>query len=173
MSRLVDFYRGQAPDGGNRLLPDVWAWGDADLEEAHDYIQWLFPLPEASRFNPDAPLLTEDDITAFRDDRQLRANLRRSFERILSFLGLSLAEDDRVVEGDNFAARVPDVWAGLNHNWLRITRILRSLKLLGLESEAQALYARLEALSRSGQFPIPPDTLQYWTEAVQGLPPHA
>ena len=58
---------------------------------------------------------------------------------------------------------MPDVWACFNHNWLRLTRVL----------EAQALYDRLEALCRSGKFPIPLDTLQCWTEAVQGLPFHA
>jgi hypothetical protein len=68
MSRLLDFYRGQARDEDNRLLADLWAWSDADLEEVHDYIQWMFPLPEPSRFNLDAPLLTDDDIAAFRDD---------------------------------------------------------------------------------------------------------
>src|SRR5262249_40737510 len=64
------------------------------------------------------------------------------------FLGLAWS-DGGVVEGDNFAARVPDVWAGLNHNWLRLTRVLRSLKLLGLESEAEALHDWLEVLARS------------------------
>lgn len=165
MSRLVDFYRGQARDKGNRLLTDLWGWNDVDLEEVHDYVQWMFPLPEPNWFNPDAPLLT-DDIAAFRDDPQLQANLRKSFDRFLSFLGLARTEDGRVIEGNNFAARVPDVWACFNHNWLRLTRVLRSLKLLGLEAEAQALYDRLEAFYRGGKFPIPPDTLQYWTEAV-------
>ena len=86
------------------------------------------------------------------------------------FLGLALSGGG-IVEEDNFAARIPDVWVGFNHNRLRLTRVLRCLKLLGLEAEAQALYDRLEALAR--KFPIPLDTLQYWTEAVQGLPFHA
>jgi hypothetical protein len=172
MSRLLDFYRGEARDAGGRLLPQVWGWSDDALEEAHDFVQWLFPLPEPSRFNSDAPLLTEEDIATFRGDRLLQENLRNSFQRILTFLGLTQEEDGRVVEGSNFSERVPDVWSVLNHNWLRITRILRSLRLLGLEQEAQALYDRLETFHRSSRFPIPPDTFAYWTEAVQGLPFH-
>jgi hypothetical protein len=170
--RLVDFYRGQAADAEGRLLKDVWAWDDDRLEAVHDFIQWLFPLPEASRFNADAPLLTPEDLAAFQREPALRANLRRSFERILTFLGLTTA-DGRVVEGPNFAARVPDVWSSPNHNWLRITRILRSLRLLGLATEAEALYDRLSGFYRGRKFPIPADTFQYWTEAVRGLPFHA
>jgi hypothetical protein len=166
MSRLVEFYRGEATDSEGRSLQELWSWGDNDLEAVHDFIQWLFPLPEPSRYNPDAPLLTAEDLAAFRADERLRANLRKSFERIVAFLGLSLTADGEVVEGPNFAARVPDVWAFPNHNWLRITRILRSLTLLGLPDEARAFYRRLEAFHRARRFPIPAKTFRYWTEAV-------
>jgi hypothetical protein len=83
MSRLLDFYRGLETDTQGRLLEDILAWPDDDLEAVHDFIQWLFPLPEPSQFNPDAPLLTEIDIAAFKSDPLLQANLMKSFERIL------------------------------------------------------------------------------------------
>jgi hypothetical protein len=171
MSGLVEFYRGQGSDSEGRTLAEIWAWRDDDLEAVHNFIQWLFPLPEPSRFNPDAPLLTTEDVAAFHADPFLRAQLHRSFERILSFCGLALAEGSEVVEGPNFAARVPDVWAYANHNWLRITRILKCLRLLGLEADAQAFYARLRALYSSRRYPIGGDTFRYWTDAVSGPPP--
>jgi hypothetical protein len=65
MSRLVEFYFGRATDSEGRLLHEIWEWGDDDFEEVHDFVQWLFPLPEPSRFNPDAPLLTEEDVASF------------------------------------------------------------------------------------------------------------
>ena len=173
MSRIVEFYRGERTDTEGRLLQEIWDWSDGRLEAVHDFIQWLFPLPEPSRFNPDAPLLGQEDIAAFRKDEHLRANLRKSFARILTFLGLRQAQGGEVVEGENFAARAGDVWDSPNHNWLRITRILRSLRLLGLETESEALYGRLEAFYRSRRFPIPADTFRYWTEAVQGQPFHS
>jgi hypothetical protein len=173
MSRLLDFYRGQAADTEGRSLADVLGWPDDEFEAVHDFVQWLFPLPEPSRFNPDAPLLTPEDVTAFRDDPLLRANLRKSFERFLTFLGLSAAEGGAVVEGPNFTSRTAEAWAFPNHNWLRITRVLRSLRLLGLEAEARSLYDRLDALYRSWRFPIPADTFRYWTEAIEGLPFHS
>jgi hypothetical protein len=172
MSRLSDFYRGQATDTEARFLNDIWGCTDEELEEVHDFIQWLFPLPEPSRFNLDAPLLTEEDIAVFRDDDLLRANLLRSLQRMLAFFGLALAGSGQVIEAPNFSARAPEVWSFPNHNWLRITRILRSLRLLGLEEQAKAFYDRLVALYGSRRFPITSDTFQYWTEAVQGLPFH-
>src|SRR5262245_5587601 len=65
VSRLLDFYRGEGTDAEGRRLDDILAWRDGRLEAVHDFIQWLFPLPEPSRFNPDAPLLTPHDIAAF------------------------------------------------------------------------------------------------------------
>lgn len=167
MSRLLDFYREKRPDSEGRSLKEILDWPDDDLEAVHDFIQWLFPLPEPSQFNPDAPLLTTKDIQVFKSDPTLQANLMKSFERILAFLGFSLAEDGKVVEGENFPARIPDVWAMPNHNWLRITRILRSMTLLGMEVQAQALYDRLGAYYQSRRFPIPANTFRYWTDAVK------
>lgn len=166
MSRLLDFYREQNTDTEGRSLAAILAWGDDEWEEVHDFVQWLFPLPEPSRFNPDAPLLTEADRAAFRGDPLLQAKLLRSFERFLTFLGLSRTAEGTVVEGRNFASRVADAWTFPNHNWLRITRVLRSLRLLGLEVAARNLFEWLDSLHRSRRFPIPDDTFRYWTEAV-------
>jgi hypothetical protein len=167
MSQLIKFYRGEGTDSEGRRLDDVLAWNDDALEAVHDFIQWLFPLPEPSRFNPDAPLLTEEDLAAFCGDPALRANLRRSFERVLPFLGLMEGAGGEVVEGPNFGRRAADVWDYPNHNWLRITRVLRSLHLLGLQAEAQALYRRLKAFRDARRFPIGDDTFRYWTAAVR------
>jgi len=165
MSQLLGFYRGQATDIKGRTLDEVLAWFDDELEEVHDCIQWLFPLPEPSQYNPDAPLLTHVEISAFRSEPVLQANLRRSFERILRFLGLSLAEG-KVVEGPNFEGRQAEVWAFPNHNWLRITRVLRSLRLLRLEPEPMVLYDWLEMTYLRHRFPIGEDTFTYWKQAI-------
>jgi hypothetical protein len=146
---------------------DIWAWSNEEWEGIHDFIQWLFPLPEPSQFNPNAPLLTPDDVAAFKKESLLQTNMLHAFERLLLFLGLSLEPDGQVVEGLHFSTRVDDVWAAPNHNWLRVTRALRSLTLLGLGDRARALYDRLSAFYHSGRFPIPRGTFQYWTEAIR------
>src|SRR4051812_19771894 len=130
MSRLIDFYRGTGTDSEGRTIATVWAFSDAELESIHDFIQWLFPLREPSRFNPDAPLLTDADIAVFHADPALRANLLRSLEGFLAFLGLRF-DGDAVVPAADFESK--NVLAFENHNWLRITRVLTSTRLLGLE----------------------------------------
>lgn len=45
-----------APHG--HALRDIQAFDHDQLEFTHTYIQWLFPLPEASTINPEAPVLT-------------------------------------------------------------------------------------------------------------------
>src|SRR5262245_66390764 len=88
-SPIVRFYRGDSPDARGRRLDDILAWDDEQLEAVHDYIQWLFPLDEPSRFNRDAPLLTPADRQAFHH-QQLAANLRRALDRMLAFYGFEL-----------------------------------------------------------------------------------
>jgi hypothetical protein len=41
-----------------RYLREIQEWPDDQLESVHDYIQWLFPLPEPSGFNVAAPALS-------------------------------------------------------------------------------------------------------------------
>jgi hypothetical protein len=53
---IVAFYLNQRPDSQGRMIEDIWLWDSHRLEYTHDYIQWLFPLKQKSRFNPDAPL---------------------------------------------------------------------------------------------------------------------
>jgi len=162
---LLDFYRGAAPDSAGRFLAEIWSWDDDRLEAVHNYIQWLFPLPEPSAFNPHAPLLDAADITTFHSDPLLQANLRRSFERMLRFFGLMHAGGE-IVDGPNLAARTADVWDGANHNWLRITRVLRCLTLLGQGPEAAALFRWLEASHRQRRFPDLAASFPHWQAAV-------
>jgi hypothetical protein len=83
------------------------------------------------------------------------------------FLGLTLTGAGQVVEGPNFTSRAADVWAAPNHNWLRVTRILRSLTLLGLENEARALFKWLDETYGSRRFPITAETFRYWAGAIK------
>jgi hypothetical protein len=165
-SPIRRFYDGTGRDHAGRWLAEIQGWDDAALERVHDYIQWLFPLPEASGFNPHAPLLTKADIAAFRTDPALRAALGVSFDRILAFYGFAFAQGV-VIPSENEKLRRRNWCAPGNHNLLRISRILRSLTLLGLESEAAAFLARLEHVQTEGAaMVIGQVTARYWRNAV-------
>jgi hypothetical protein len=153
-------------DNRGRSLADVWAYSDDEMEDVHDFIQWLFPLREPSQFNAQAPLLDDANIAEFRSDPRLRANLMRSFERFLEFLGLRY-DDGCITNAGDATAHQRDLWRYPNHNWLRITRVLRSARLLGLEEEARAFFKFLGELKESGRSGIDPVTFRYWEDATR------
>lgn len=169
-SLLIDFYSGERPDGRGRQLTVIQSWDDEQLEAVHDYIQWLFPLPERSAFNPGAPLLSPADTQAFRESTALRGRLLASFQRMLAFYGLALdgpADAPRITPAPDFPRQAGNWLHQGNHNLLRLTRILRCLTLLGLPKHALALLACLERLDAEHPGRIGPVTLRYWRGAVR------
>jgi hypothetical protein len=167
---LVAFYLNQRPDSEGRMIEQIWSWDYESLEYTHDYIQWLFPLKQRSRFNPDAPLLNEAAIQAFRTNEPLRSHLRQSFEVMLGFYGLQCNERGNgqieVTKSDKYRER-KTVWLKRgNHNYLRITRILTSLNLLGLEDYAQAFFNGLDQIYSEQSDRIGSETYAFWKNAA-------
>ena len=85
---LVKFYLGKEPDHKRRWIDQIWEWDHDQLEQTHDYIQWLFPLKEKSGFNPTAPALTDEVILAFKSRDELKNRLLRSLDVMLAFSAL-------------------------------------------------------------------------------------
>jgi hypothetical protein len=168
MSAILEFYRGTGRDGAGRSIEEVWAFGRGALETRHDYIQWLFPLREASRYNPAAPLLTDKDEAAFRDEPELRARLLRSLDVLLGFYGLARQGDAIVPVSADALARAPWLAPG-DHNHLRLSRIVQSLALLGEEAWAAALQARLMAIAAAHPDRVAPQTAAIWSKLLDRL----
>jgi hypothetical protein len=173
MDTLVAFYRGERADAAGRHLDDIWEWSPAKLEETHDYIQWLFPLDQPSHVNPAAPIVTAETRRAFEWDDTMRDRLMRSFWLMLGFYGLEhrdTPDGPIVTRGAAFAER-SKVWLQPgNHNYLRLSRIMKSMRLLGLEFEAAALYACLESIRQDeGRTTIGADTAKFWRDAAGAL----
>ena len=168
-SPLITFHLGQGVDTIGRGRTEILEWPDYRLEQCHDYIQWLFPLATRSRFNPEAPVLSPEDIAAFRGSSRLQESLRTCLIRMLAFYGLELREFPdfpEIAEGRNFEGR-RRYWLTVgNHNFLRITRILMSLRTLGLETCAESFFDLLELLYRRNRGIISDVTYRYWQDAV-------
>jgi Opioid growth factor receptor (OGFr) conserved region len=166
---LISFYLSQSTDNRGRTIDEILTWDNNSLECTHDYIQWLFPLREASGFNPDAPVLDDQQIAAFRASDELRERLSRSFKLMLSFYGLQCddaGEERHISKGKDFGQRSQTWLTPGNHNYLRITRILTSLRLLGLEEYAGAFLAFLEQQYKEEGERIGDTTFWYWQRAV-------
>jgi hypothetical protein len=172
--RLMRFFAGGVDDEG-RTLDEIVGWDDARLEMMHDYIQWIFPLPERSGANPEAPVLDAQTIAAIRGSAEMQGRLRAAFQRMLAFYGFA-PDRDAVVEGPRFAAASRNWLHAGNHNHLRLTRMLRSLRVLGLEREAAALWEALRVVyereSAAGRRTITQETFAFWREAATAALSH-
>ena len=134
---LIAFHRGEGVDHKGRHLSYIWALSPFWLEHTHDYIQWLFPIPEMGRFNAFAPLLTLDVQAVFAKDALLRQHQQRSLDVMLDFFGLE-REDHTITPQPDLSIQT-HIWlkAG-GHNHLRITRMIRSLALCHAPELARA-----------------------------------
>ncbi|CAI6336580.1 unnamed protein product [Periconia digitata] len=209
--RIVSFYDPDTAgtDSRDRKLQDILGWSDLELERSHDYIQWLFPLPEGSVFNYNAPIIDQEVMEAFRGQQNLQQGLRLSFRRIIQFYGFTISEEEaapvitpllgnqndttsaaqpdlstppeatssssfpsessvyRVVRGDNWGLAHRNWTAPMNHNHLRISRILRSLRVLGLQRECTAFYTALKEAFDYPETRIGAKSMMFWTRATE------
>jgi hypothetical protein len=149
---LHAFLAGVGRDGRGRLVADVIGFSDDEMEAVHDYIQWLFPLRTRSAAQPHSPVLTAAEIAAISTDPRAGATLKAATERMLRFYGKThwwLTSHD--------------------HNHLRITRILHSLRLLVGSNEARAFHRTILALHDAAGAPVNTRSLHYWAEAAGDL----
>lgn len=164
---IVGFYRGLGPNNNGVTLDEILGWDDNRLEALHNFIQWLFPTTQRSGPNPTAPILDQPTILIFRNDPALKNQVLRSFRRMLSFYGLQMDERTKVISrAPNFAARAPVWLPGTYHNFLRITRIITSMGLLGLPEYSRSFFNILQDINRNeGRGIIPADSFAIWQSA--------
>ena len=119
LSDVLNFLEQTSGDHRNRMITEIWAWSDDAWEEEHDFIQWLFPLSEKSMSVPNAPVIREPEVSWIRDSQAAQDSLIRSTERYKEFL-------------------IQEKYWKLanNHNHLRITRVIKSLRMLCGDDEA-------------------------------------
>jgi len=148
MSEITSFLSGAGTDHRGRRLRDILGFGDDALETTHDYIQWLFPIPEQSAFNPWAPVLTTGDMDELRHYPDALDNLRAAAQRMLEFYRNNVH------------------WlTATDHNHLRISRIIRSLKLIVGQEEADRFYDEIMRLVKVAGSPVSANAVAYWRRA--------
>jgi hypothetical protein len=170
---IIEYYLGKTGDHLGRTLGTTLNQSDRWLEDTHDYIQWLFPLFVASRFNPQAPILSDSARSQFldpdhRNQAQLQANLALSVSRMICFYGYQRSATDlnNIIPAPNWEERTPYWLTPDNHNHLRITRILRSTTLLGQNYIARQLLQQLETAATRLPGAVSRQSLELWQEAV-------
>jgi Opioid growth factor receptor (OGFr) conserved region len=130
------FLEGTGTDDRGRIFEEILRQDDQWFEYTHDFIQWLFPIDTPSGVNPNAPVITASEGRDLGANAKIAGNMRRAFDRIAAFYGFDV-KDGIIERKINYSFRAPNWAARPTHNDLRISRILRSLTLLGLSSEAK------------------------------------
>jgi Opioid growth factor receptor (OGFr) conserved region len=143
------FLHGTGVDNNSRTFAEVMSHDDNWFEVEHDYIQWLFPLLEESNNVHDAPVLTITELTLIKGDAIALENQTKALERMVQFYT------------KNNHWLVP-----MDHNHLRITRILKSVRLLQSLEVAEAFYNLMMERVRKAGNPVKVRNVEYWTDAV-------
>ncbi len=138
---------------GGRIYDGSGDWG----EYQQHYIPLLFPTDEPSPVTPDAPYFnfTKGDgvaLAEFRNSPVLKEQMRQSLRTMMEFYGLDYdpsQPDGKIVQGKLFAGFRKNWLTPGNHNFHRLIRILKSLRLAGLETEALKLWTCLEVLHKT------------------------
>jgi hypothetical protein len=129
------------PPGGKYSYNRVMNFNDDELETFHDYIQFLLPSDQKSKYNSKVDILTPDIVKLFQRDESIMTRVREAFAKMMGFWNISLKRINN--EGD--------------HNHLRLTRCMRCLKLLGLQNELEVLRDFLLKIGR-----VTSETLRIW-----------
>lgn len=145
---IVGFLEGKTPDHLGRILAMLLQQTDYQAETNHDYIQWLYPLDEPSRSVNGVPILTDLDIDEIRQSSLAQANLAKSARWFLGFLE----------RNDHWITKY-------NHNHLRITRVIKSLRLLASDKAADEFKDKVLGYLGDDLNLIDPKARSFWNSA--------
>lgn len=135
-SRYLAFLNGGKTAHG-RTLQDILDYTDDQVEFDHQFIQWIFPLPETSAFNSDAPQI---DIQKVLASELAHEKVLLAYEKMRNYWGI----------GDTIDTKRMRLLNG--HNGLRFSRALQSLVYHGHPQLAQGLLDKVLA-NRQGLRP--------------------
>lgn len=163
--QLYAFLKGEGKDINGRTFESVMGFNNLKMEIIHNYIQSLFPTDEPSAYHKSV-VLTPELIETMKNDSVVLGNLQRAFNKMMDFYGF--IPDDK----GNIRLVSPNLKKALktwlkpnNHNFLRITRILRCMHLFEMKEEENKLYRELKRLSQIYDFLYIP--MEHWNKATE------
>ncbi|KAK1338264.1 hypothetical protein QTO34_001379, partial [Cnephaeus nilssonii] len=145
-----------------------WKGDYEKLEHNHTYIQWLFPLREQG-LNFYAKELTTYEIEEFKKTKEAIRRFLLAYKMMLEFFGIKLMDKTgNVARAVNWQERFQHLNES-QHNYLRITRILKSLGELGYESFKSPLVKFIlhEALVENTIPNIKQSALEYFVYTIR------
>ena len=155
MTALQKFLEGSFevhPEGYS--VQDILGESDSWLEQCHDYIQWCFPLMSPSRAVPGSPYLRSiSEVNDLMTSTKVRENMTALTHRMLRFY------------------KYTTQWLNyMDHNHLRISRIIQSLRLICGRNDAVAFLDEIMkyGLAQGDQFKVNGKSIAIWYDAAHG-----
>jgi hypothetical protein len=141
---LVNFYCKGGRDAAGRTFNDIMGFSDKQLEEVHDYVQWLFPTVSVSSCNADAPILDEATINYLKKSPQFNLRFHAALQKMFRFWGFVHTTSFGVDGIDIHPQTSFQPWMTTgNHNFLRFSRLLESSRLLGWPNTSKSFFESL------------------------------
>ena len=143
-----DFLTLKGKDFKGRTLQDIWSFSDSEIERVHDFIQVVFPLNKSSQAVFHGYYLDNQDlISQIKSNKDVTTNILKSSSWFFAFLERNMYWNTK-----------------LDHNQLRITRVIECLRLLVSDEEADNFYNNvLELIKDNNQ--VNKRTLDFWKNA--------
>ncbi|MDF9828846.1 ADP-ribosylglycohydrolase family protein [Parabacteroides sp. PF5-6] len=154
---LIAFFRNEQADVEGRMLEDILQFSFWQIENKHDFIQWIFPTKEKSRFNGKAPILDKTFVSRFQKDELAKNNFCRSCQMYLNHIGLNCL--DKCVSPDSSGNKFYEM---PTHNLLRISRMLNSLNQVGNRQCSWNIYNNISKEAKLYPNKINEETLLFW-----------
>jgi len=175
MPHIIEFYSGTKVDSFSYSLEEILNFNYTELEKIHNYIQLMFPTDDTQNIEKEKPYVAEEEINKFKENsakgNQLRNNLFNSYIKIMDFYGFDVLKNKKLRKSENYNVRKNNWISTKNHNYLRLTRIISCLKLLGLEEYAKELFEALKIVYDENKIVIGQTTLNFWQQAIDGTLP--
>lgn len=145
---------------------------DDDLESCHDFIQWLFPTTTPSKFNRAAPIVSQKVAQELVLKPVFNLRYALAIDKMLSFWGFSYdvaaTSDGKAEMKATLFSPQPGRYTRGDHNFLRFTRFIESVRLFGHQNLALSFFQALYDYSKTseGKKVITKENIHFWALAA-------
>jgi hypothetical protein len=135
-----------------------------DIENYHDFIQWIFPTAEKSLYNSNALTISDNFKILLSVNPVAVCNFCKTCRLFVKFIGFDCK--DNTIRSKEDATMFYDK---TQHNLLRITRALNSLNQLGKTACSKKLFSALEDIYTKYPNKIPNTSFTLWKQTQQSI----
>ena len=142
------FLLNESCDHKGRMLCDIYKFSDNEIEANHDFIQIVFPLAEPSLWSSNKYFIeSEQQIDSLTSDKNVKEAILQSAYWYISFLKRN------------------NHWKNVNnHNLKRITRMIKSVRLIVGDIEADEVKKEITSIPNIEKL-VGQKSIKYWKNA--------